>query len=246
MLLKQQKTIHDLRNAIASAISCIEYILYADDPDVSKEILEVAKNSLHESIKLSEDISYNIKKICKRNKMQSKDGFTLMTTQEYCKEHAMRGYELLRKKHRIKIYDTYSFLKNPKYIYVNTALLHSVRSNIISNAENAGASEIHIHFEMKEHYITISISDNGRGMTQEEIDAIYAKKHGDGIIHGIGTSIIIDALKEHGTHTIYHPKKGKGCSIRVICPYLNSIDIVEDSEESCQRVDMYKFTQAYC
>lgn len=99
--------------------------------------------------------------------------------------------------------------------------MNSVRENIINNAIKAGATKLDVQYEMKEYCFVITFHDNGSGMTQEDIDKLMLKKHGDGIIHGLGTKSILNTVGEHGFFVTYSSEKGHGTTIRILCPYRN-------------------------
>ena len=140
-----------------------------------------------------------------------------------CDEHfvnkAKPAYEKLRNMFPIEINDSYSLIDEEKHIKANQVAISSLRENIISNAIKSGATKIDMHLEMKEYCLVVTYKDNGSGMSQEELDKIYLKQHGDGVIHGIGTKNILDTVSEgDGSYIHYSSEINKGTTIRIVIP----------------------------
>ena len=113
---------------------------------------------------------------------------------------------LLHSRHRDTIEIKKKFANNIPKIRGYQGQLGQAFLNIISNAidaveEKGGKAKITITTSLKRKNITISIKDNGIGMTQESVDKIFdpfftTKKVGSGT--GLGLSITFGIIEKHG------------------------------------------------
>lgn len=210
---------HDLRNLIGAAISNLQLLTF-DAPDfIKNKNLTASVECLNQAIQLSEDMSTNYKDNVIHEKHNPKYNMVIIPIIEHLNNITKPAYKKLNKMYPIEIIDSYILNKEEKFIEVNQTTLARVRENIINNAINAGATKLDIVFEMKEYGIVIIFQDNGNGMTQEELDKLFLKQHGDGIIHGLGSKSIFKTAEEHGIFVSYVSEKGKGTTIRAVCPY---------------------------
>jgi len=125
-------------------------------------------------------------------------------------------------------------------IMADPTQVHQIAMNLITNAFHAvedknGAIDI----ELKEitlqdnelsdtvvqsgHYLRMSVSDNGIGMSQNTTDKIFepyftTKKQGKGT--GLGLSVVYGILKEHGGDIKVYSEMGKGTTFNVYLPLM--------------------------
>lgn len=213
---------HDCKNYIGIAMSHLELLTFENNEMVGNENIECALEALDRSLELSNEIAINSNKQIKNNqKIEcSKTSLLTVDVNRHLEEKTKPVYEQLRKRFHIKINDTYKTIDAHKYIAINHRLLMSFRENIITNAINAGASKIDIHHEMKENYGVATYRDNGKGMSQDELDKLPLLLHGDGKIHGLGTMSIFNTAKEIGFYISYSSIPGEGTTVRIIYPYV--------------------------
>lgn len=94
--------------------------------------------------------------------------------------------------------------------------------NIIKNsADHSQCTEVEVKTEHSPTCITISISDNGKGIPQSEIPKIFerfGKKSGDNTIKsaGIGMSVSKKVTEAHNGEIIIYSGKGKGTKIDLV------------------------------
>lgn len=209
---------HDLRNNIGAAISHLQ-LLILNNPELekNKDILFAIEN-LTQSINISKTYSAKLHDSSESNNQES--NLTIISCQNHLFKNAKPAYEKLKKMYSIKINDSYKTIEEEKFVAANQAAISSLRENIINNAINSGATELDVSIEMKEYCLVVTFKDNGEGMSQEEVDKIHMKKHGDGIIHGLGTSSIINTIEEgDGAYINFESNKNKGTLVRIIVPY---------------------------
>ncbi|MFN8254156.1 MAG: PAS domain S-box protein [Bacteroidales bacterium] len=124
-------------------------------------------------------------------------------------------------KNRISI--TKKFTELPHQIIGNESKLHQVFLNIISNAEQAieTTGNIEIETTVKDHILTIGISDSGSGINEENLKKVFdpfftTKDPGKGT--GLGLSISYNFIREHdGTIEIFSAS-GKGTRVVIKLP----------------------------
>ena len=168
---------------------CVELAMSCDDNDITNEI----------------------------NSNTSK--LSVIHAQNFFTKISKPGFEELKKRYDIEISAEYSLLDEDKYINVDPLAIKSLRENIVSNSVHAGATKVTASFIMHEYGLIVTFSDNGKGMTPSEVDKLILKKHGDGIIHGLGTASILDTINDYGYTVTYSSEIGKGTQIRILAPY---------------------------
>ena len=211
---------HNLRNNIGVAISYMQLIQLDQSSMLENTYFKAASEDLKGAIELTTEISL----LCK-NEVNSEDAVTdnnlpKIEVKAQLFEHAKAVYEKFRKRYTLNISDVYKEIDEEKYIAINDVSLNKVRDNFITNAINANATKIDFLYEMKEYCLVVTIQDNGKGMSQDELDQLMLGQIGDGILHGIGTRSILKTMNEHGFTIAYSSVKGEGTKVRVLCNYV--------------------------
>ena len=102
-------------------------------------------------------------------------------------------------------------------------LLKQALKNLVNNALDAGDS---VRVDLKEgeaggrRGVLIEVSDNGKGMSQEEIKKIFSPFYStkeNGL--GIGLSLVQKIALAHGAPAEVSSKEGKGSTFRLFLPY---------------------------
>lgn len=210
---------HDIRNNIAASLSFIDLLsLKFPDMENSKCVCYM-RFALSRAVELTQDIS----DICSMEGRQDDFyGTTLdvLPIHKFWLDKTKQCYEELRSIFSIDIVDEYILLDEDKHLAVNLDAIRRARENIILNAVHAGATRIDITYEMQAHCAVVTFQDNGRGMSQADIDNIMLSQQGDGVIHGLGTRSILTTAKEHGFHLKYTSEINEGTTLRLLCPYV--------------------------
>lgn len=211
---------HDLRNNVGAAISFLQMLTISYPQLKDNEYLKRVVANLNHSVELSGTISQNCK-VDKSRITGHRSDLNVVSIKQYWAEYTKKAYENLQNMYDVEINVSYKTLEEDKYIAINFGEIDRARENVINNAVKAGATKIFMEGVMKESYAVIIIHDNGEGMTQEDIDKIMLSRHGDGVIHGLGTQSLVKAVCDHGFYMTYSSEPGIGTTIRVICPYIN-------------------------
>jgi signal transduction histidine kinase len=105
------------------------------------------------------------------------------------------------------------------------AQIHQVLLNMLLNAIQAidGEGQIVVKLDGLEHYVAVSISDNGPGIPPETLKNIFrpfftTKGHGT----GLGLSLARRIIEDHGGSIEVSSTVGQGTTFVVLIPYERS------------------------
>jgi len=208
---------HDVNNHLGIVMGSFE-LLMQKHPELQKN---PHAGRVTEGLLRARDISHELAKTyqhAEKSVLIKKD-FLLISVQEHFLKNSQPAYDKLMEIYNIKINLHVTLIAPPKKAYLNPIELVRLRENIVSNAIAAGATELDVHLTMKESYLVGTFTDNGKGMSQEELDKTILFQHGDGMVHGIGTRSIVEGATKHGYSISYSSIEGKGTSIRTLVPY---------------------------
>ena len=211
---------HDLKNYIGVALAHIQ-LLTMDSPSLikDKDIIAIVE-SLNSAIELSEEIAMNSDSEITLTKGKN---LVSIDVRAHLRDNVKPRFDGFKKMHNnISIIDTYEILDIEKYLAINPVTLKRTSENIISNAINAGATALNVSYEMKNDYLIVTFKDNGKGMSQDELDNFVTLLLGDGKIHGLGSKILFNTADEHGFYLSCNSEVGIGTTIRALCPYVNA------------------------
>lgn len=213
---------HDIKNYIGTSITMLQ-LLELENPNlVGGENVDIVIEGLYRAIELSSEIAtISHQRINNKHNSLPKD-CTKIEVNSYLREQTKEIYNTLRKRFYVNINYTYKLINEKKYSITNKNLIMRFRENIISNAVHAGASEIDIHHEMKDFYEVSTYIDNGKGMSEDELDKLTLSQYGDGIVNGLGNAIMSQIAKEMGFHFSYTSVENESTTIRIIYPYVDS------------------------
>lgn len=213
---------HDIKNCVGVAITYLQFLTGNNPELVVDKNIERAMEGLKRAIALSHEIaSLTMSEIKGKPDASEINSLITIDLNRHLENKTKPIYEKLRKRFDIAIIDTYETIDETKFILINHSLIMKFRENIISNAINSGASKIEIHHEMKEYCGVATYHDNGKGMSQDELDKLPLLLHGDGVINGLGTANIFKASQEIGFHISYASVENEGTTIRIIYPYVS-------------------------
>jgi signal transduction histidine kinase len=138
-------------------------------------------------------------------------------------------------KHKAEVKKFYGELPS---VECSPSKINQVFLNLITNAAQAieDQGEIVISTKVKDdEHIAVSISDTGRGISEENLDKIRdpfftTKEVGAGT--GLGLSIVDEIIRSHGGELIVESKLGQGSTFSVILPIKQAAASVEDADEN--------------
>lgn len=208
---------HDVNNQLGVAMGNFEMMLMKNPSLQDSEHAKRIENGLARARDLSHELAQTYRDTGK-TELTNKD-FTLISVQNHLVKSAPEAYEKLMQIYDINIELHVNMIEAPKQAYLNPHELIRLRENIVSNSLAAGATTLDVNIEMKPTYLVATFSDNGKGMTQEELDKTILFQHGDGKTHGVGTRSIIEGASKHGYSISYSSILGTGTTIRTLVPY---------------------------
>jgi len=119
------------------------------------------------------------------------------------------------------------FFDLPK-IYGNAGKLQQVFTNLLLNSRDAipesGTIELTTRLNEEDYTITIEVTDNGIGITPENIKKIYDPfftTKGVGRGTGLGLAVSYGIVQEHSGHITVESAPGQGTSFRIMLPIAN-------------------------
>jgi two-component system, cell cycle sensor histidine kinase and response regulator CckA len=85
------------------------------------------------------------------------------------------------------------------------------------------------------HYVRMTVSDTGRGMSlevQEQLFEPFFTTRSDGQALGLGLATILGAVKQHGGWLDWSTRQGQGTELRVFLPAAPAIDVEAPSSDA--------------
>ena len=211
-------TIHDVKNYIAAAISHLQLASVEHENIESNANIAASIDSLWLALNSAREIAVNDET---GSPGESASEYILISVSEHVAKNSQPFIDSLRKIYpAIDINESYTPVEQEKYIEIHAKSFNQAIGNIISNAVGAGASSIDIHTVMRAYCLVITIHDNGRGMSSEDVDKIMLSQFGDGKSYGIGTKSILITAAEHDFPLTYTSVEGEGTTIKILMPYI--------------------------
>lgn len=178
---------HDLRGAVGNISNGLRMLLTEEDLVLSEEETVEFLGSLFHSADNSYELLENLLAWA-RNQSHS---ITANLETVDLKSIISSNLELLSEIAKIKSIKLFTSTNNKLDIYCDRNMVHTVLRNFISNAikfTNKGG-QIEIRSEVKEHFVSISVIDNGVGMRKDQIRNIHKGFTTDGTANEKGTGI---------------------------------------------------------
>ena len=103
--------------------------------------------------------------------------------------------------------------------FISTYLLSVILKNFIENSQRYADPErplkVDIHYEELDDYYSLTITDNARGMSQEQVRDLFCKKQDSKLGLGVGLIVINRIISAHQGKVAIDSKEGKGTTVRV-------------------------------
>jgi len=203
---------HELKTPLTSVIGYAD-MLYQKTP-TPEQVKEAAWYILNEGLRL-ESLSLKLMDLIVLNRRN----FTLqeMRSDELFFDITGGLKPLLEEKKVNLVLDVC-----PADIMVEYDLFTTLLLNLIDNAIKAGCNRIEVSGKQKDNIYSISITDNGRGMSASEItritEAFYTvdksrsrKQHGA----GLGLALAARIAEVHGTSLVFNSSEGVGTTVSI-------------------------------
>lgn len=201
-------------NFINGGIFGLERYIHAELEDRFPEI-EPYIFAINEGVRRTSDIVTSLSHYSRRDDLPRTE----------CEIHAVIDHCLVMLKNQLKHKVTIEKdFRAANYVLVaNEGQLHQAILNIIANAGQAieTEGEIQIATEVVQDKLIVSITDNGSGISPENLEKIFdpfftTKDPGKGT--GLGLSITFKILQEHSATLEYKSEQGKGTTATIKIP----------------------------
>jgi len=178
---------HDLRGSVGNISNGLRMLLTEEDLALTEEEKVEFLGSLFHSADNSYELLENLLAWA-RNQSQSITPNLEMVNLETI---IHSNLELLSELAKIKSITLFTSSDNKSDVYCDRNMVHTILRNLISNAikfTHKGGS-IEIRSEIKDHFVSISVIDNGVGMRKDQIRNIHKGFTTDGTANEKGTGI---------------------------------------------------------
>ena len=208
------KLTHEVKNPIAVCKGYLD-MLNLNDYNTSKKYIGIVKNEIERTLIIMDDFLEYSKISIDKNIMDI----------NYLLEDTLSSMMLIFKKNRVDVDINVS--DDEIFIYGDYNRLKQVVINVLKNSIEAGKEKdnfkISVFGELKKNKYRILISDNGSGMTKEELDNLgtpfyTTKKNGT----GLGVLLSREIVELHGGEIIYSSTKDEGTDVEIIIPCIET------------------------
>ena len=211
---------HDLRGSVGNISNGLRMLLTEEDLVLSEEETKEFLGSLFHSADNSYELLENLLAWA-RNQSHSIEPTLEMVDLDSI---ILSNLELLSELGKIKSIKIFTSTNNKTDVFCDRNMVHTVLRNLISNSikfTNKGGT-IEIRSEIKEHFVTVSVIDNGVGMRKDQIQNIHKGFTTDGTANekgtGIGLALCRDFLTKNNGWFNVHSEIDKGSTFTFTIP----------------------------
>ncbi|MGZ2368963.1 tetratricopeptide repeat-containing sensor histidine kinase [Ancylomarina sp. YFZ004] len=178
---------HDLRGSVGNISNGLRMLLTEEDLVLSEEEKKEFLGSLFHSADNSYELLENLLAWARNQSHSIAPSLEMVDLESII----LSNLELLSELGRIKSIKIFTSTDNKIDIFCDRNMVHTVLRNFISNAikftNKSGIIEIRT--EVKEHFVSVSVIDNGVGMRKDQIQNIHKGFTTDGTANEKGTGI---------------------------------------------------------
>jgi len=205
---------HDLKNPLGPLINLIPLLEEKETDAAKKEMLSV----LHRNADYMKNLVVKTLELAVLNSPNARFSMEIFNLSQEI-NHIIDNKKILFDEHNVKISNT---INRSFTIKADRLRLEELLTNIFENSAKYCQKDCKITIDAKQtkDFITISIKDNGIGMTKEEIDRIFDEFYkADSARHdiqntGLGMSICKRIVEKHGGRIwVESPGPGKGTTV---------------------------------
>lgn len=211
---------HDLRGSVGNISNGLRMLLTEEDLVLSEEENKEFLGSLFHSADNSYELLENLLAWARNQSHSIKPSLEMVDLESI----VLSNLELLSELGKIKSIKIFTSTDNKVDIFCDRNMIHTVMRNFISNAikftNKSGIIEI--RSEIREHFVSVSIIDNGVGMRKDQIQNIHKGFTTDGTANekgtGIGLALCRDFLTKNNGWFNVKSEVGKGSMFTFIVP----------------------------
>ncbi|MRT92300.1 tetratricopeptide repeat-containing sensor histidine kinase [Ancylomarina sp. 16SWW S1-10-2] len=178
---------HDLRGSVGNISNGLRMLIGEEDLDFSEEEKKEFLGSLFHSANNSYELLENLLAWARNQSHSIIPNLELVNLEPII----LSNMELLSELGKIKSIKTFTSTDNKIDIFCDRNMIQTVLRNFISNAIKFTNKNgiIEIRTEVREHFVSVSIIDNGVGMRKDQIQNIHKGLTTDGTANEKGTGI---------------------------------------------------------
>lgn len=198
-----KETAHQIGTPLSSLIGWLEIMK-------SENIDETMVGEIEKDINRLQNITERFSKIGSEPHLEEKD----------LVEETKMAYDYLQSRFAGQVSFSFKAIETPVHVKINPTLHGWTIENLVKNAIDAmkGRGSIHITIEEEGRYVTIKISDTGKGIPKSQFKKIFepgftTKKRG----WGLGLSLSKRIVEEYhkGQIRVLHSEIGKGTTFQI-------------------------------
>lgn len=178
---------HDLRGSVGNISNGLRMLLTEEDLVLSEKENKEFLGSLFHSADNSYELLENLLAWARNQSNSIKPNLEMVDLESII----LSNLELLSELGKIKSIKIFTSSDNKIDIFCDRNMIHTVLRNLISNSikfTNKGGI-IEIRTEVREHFVSVSVIDNGVGMRKDQIQNIHKGFTTDGTANEKGTGI---------------------------------------------------------
>lgn len=211
---------HDLRGSVGNISNGLRMLLTEEDLVLSEEEKKEFLGSLFHSADNSYELLENLLAWARNQSHSITPSLELVNLESIVQSNL----ELLSELGKIKSIKIFTSTDNKVDIFCDRNMIHTVLRNFISNAikftNKSGIIEIRT--EIRKHFVSVSIIDNGVGMRKDQIINIHKGFTTDGTANekgtGIGLALCRDFLTKNNGWFNVKSEVGKGSTFTFTIP----------------------------
>lgn len=178
---------HDLRGSVGNITNGLRMLLSEEDLILTEQESKEFLGSLFHSADNSFELLENLLAWARNQSHSIKANLDMIDMESII----LSNLELLSELGKIKSVKIFTITDNKADIFCDRNMIHTVLRNLISNAikfTNKGGI-IEIRTEIREHFVRVSVIDNGVGMRKDQVKNIHKGFTTDGTANEKGTGI---------------------------------------------------------
>ncbi len=233
---------HELRTPLTSVKAYLEALQDGamDDLDVAQSFLEVSLNETNRMIRMISDL-LTLSRIDQERLTLNKELINLVAFLNFQLDRLTRVAKANPTNNLTGEFHIRRFLPDePVWIEMDTDKMTQVIDNIVGNAlkYSPKGGEIDIRLTVQEKLLTITVSDEGMGIPQADLNKIFKRfyrvdeaRNSQTGGTGLGLAIVKDIIKLHGgTVEASSPGVGLGTTFTIVLPYTPDLLELDDEE----------------
>lgn len=210
---------HEIKTPLAVIISCCEYAQdFVDDPEEMQDTLKTISEQANRISDITSKLSALAKMDGNSQKLDYED-FCLNELVQITADEVLIEYESQNKNIGINLHSDDNII-----VHADRIMIVRLFVNLISNSVKYGTKDgiINIYLTKKENSVECVISDNGIGISEENLENIWEPffrvDHSNPNSTGLGLPMVKKIVSMHGGYINVDSTLGEGTTFRFVLP----------------------------